>query len=124
MVFFGNSESGGDVVYFLCQRRKFRAGFDSDPENARRLSRREKTVPAKGEIKSFGLNASQRVLDLLYNLDRLFADELQCYVQRFRTNPARIRCESANPFHESLKGFANSILDVESNKYAHLALGN
>jgi hypothetical protein len=43
-------------------------------------------------------------------------------MQRFGTDPAGVRRESAHTFHEAQNALADGVVNIESDENAHLAL--
>jgi len=124
MVFLGNPESEGGVVDGFGERWKLWPGFNSDPENAGGFCGGEESVAVERDLDRFGLDPGKRTFDFFRRLNWLLAYEFQRDMQRFRTDPARVRGEPAHTFHEALNALADGIVDVEGNENAHLALSN
>src|SRR5271169_649013 len=87
-VFARNAEFGSSHIDVLGQFRQLRSGLDADPEYARSLRGGEESVSAHANFKGAALDPPQTFGDGLDLLWRLFSDELQGDVQRFRMHPA------------------------------------
>ena len=76
-------------------------------------------MTTKRDLKRTIPDLRQTLLDSIYSLGRLFADEFQCYVQRLRANPACVGSKIADPFEKTLYALADGVVNVESDEEAH-----
>src|SRR5579863_2783909 len=113
MVFFRNTECECGVVDGFGERRKLRAGFNSDPENAGSLCGWKEAVAAEGNFDGLGSDARERALDFFHRLSRLLAYEFQRDMQGLRTDPAGVRGKPAHTFHEAQNALADGVVNVE-----------
>src|SRR5262249_31224689 len=107
------------AFYLLRELGKARFGFNAYPKNSCRSGSGKKAGTAERNVKARHRNRAQSVFDLLYSGIRLFPDELQCNVQRLRTDPAHVWRISPNLVHESPNLLADVLREVESDKDAH-----
>src|SRR5581483_1093934 len=120
MVFAWNPDTSHGFVNLFRQLSKLWSGLNAHPKYTCSFRRREKPIPAKLEVKCIALHVGERSLDLLNSRLWLFPDKFERDMQRFWPDPARIRGETPDAIHESLNATANYIVDVQSNKDAHL----
>src|SRR5271154_6323328 len=119
MFFLRDVELQQRFVYRLSQICQFRARLNTDPEYSRRVCSREKSVAATVYFNRGGFDCLQRSPDSRNFCLRLFADELERDVQRFRTHPARIGSETAHAIEEASDALANALVDIQCDEKAH-----
>src|ERR1700722_14589581 len=119
MFFLRNSQSLQRLVDGFCHLRKWRSAFNSHPENPSRFCGRKKPVAAKAHFDRAKAETGESPLDLFHSLRRLFANKFQGNVQRFRSDPARVRREATHSFDEALNPLSDGVVNIESNKNAH-----
>src|SRR5208282_1801151 len=96
-----NGEFGSSHIDAFGQFRQLRSGLDADPEYARSLRGGKESVSAHANFKGAAFNLLQTFGDGRDLLRRLFSDELQRDMQRFRTHPARFGRKSLDAFEEA-----------------------
>lgn len=119
MIFFRDPENERSLINGFRERREWRPGFDSDPEDAGGFRGWEEAEATECDFDRLGSNAGKGVLDFFDRLDRLLSDKLQGHVQRFGTDPAGVWSEATHTFHEALNALADGIVDVEGDESSH-----
>ena len=118
-----NAEIGDGRIDAFGQRGQFGAGMNSDPEYARSLRRREESVSANANFERSLLSTPTQTFSNRLDLLRfLLSDEFQRDVQRFWTNPARIRRETLNALEEARDTASDFRVEIDTNEYSHLCI--
>ena len=124
MIFLGNAKTVRRHVDACGQFRELRTRFDPHPEHARRLGRREETVAAEHHIKRNRSHLAQSLLDSVYHLRRLLANELQSDMQRFCPHPTHVGSKATNTFQKGLNALPNPIVNIKCNENSHGSIRN
>src|ERR1700686_4980832 len=119
-VFARNAEFGCRNVDALGQFRQLRSSVNSDPEYARSLRSRKKSISSSPNFERAAFDSPQAFGDGLDPLGQLFSDELQCNVQRLRTHPASFGREALDAFEETLDAGADFRVEIDADEYSHL----